>query len=154
MLCNPGSLCLVTWELWNHFFRGKELERLIHSAVCDRHHLAYQAEAFILASHGDIYPLTGSGVCAWHCRCGFWGWTPSAPSPLLPTCQQAFLRVEFWEMFRCVIFHPLAPYFCMQFRFHEKNMPLLPTRAQWPSLRKEEFPFSSFLTLSLHHFRT
>lgn len=57
MLCNPGSLCLVIWELWNHFFRRKELERLTPSAGCARHCLAHQAEDFVLASHGDIPPL-------------------------------------------------------------------------------------------------
>lgn len=119
MLCNPGYFCLATWELWNCFFRGKELERLTHSAACDRHCLAYQAEDFILTSHGDIYPLAGSGVCAWHCRCGFWDWTPSTPSHPLPTCQQALPKAEFWQMFRCVIFHPLATLFYMQFIFHQ-----------------------------------
>lgn len=115
----PSFLPLGHLGVMNHFFSGKEFERLICSAVCDRHRFAHQAEDFIPALASDnVYLLVGSSVSAWCCGRSPWDLTPSAPSPPLPICQQALSKAESWEMFKLVIFHPLATLFCMQFRWH------------------------------------
>lgn len=106
---------------------------------------------FILASHGDICPLLAQVFVP-----GTADIISGTELPLLLPlhCQQSSLRAGFWEMFRCVIFHPLAPCFVCSLDSMSNNMLLLPTRAQCPSQGKEELLSPSFFTLSLHHFRT
>lgn len=64
----PRSPLLRDLGVMNHFFSGKELERLICSAVCDKHCLAHQAEDFSLILAADK-PWRRLPPCWLKCSC-------------------------------------------------------------------------------------
>lgn len=120
----------------NHFFNGKELGRWIHSAVCDRHCLAHQAEDFSLVPASDrpwLYLLADNGDVI----------TGALLPLLLPLYYQLANKPS---QNRCPERHwscYIAP--CGNTTLYAVWMtcnkkPLLSTGAQWPSQRKEGFP--------------